>query len=230
MRSLLRPGRRSRTPDEVRQLILRIAREIGWGSTRISGEMRKLGLTAPPSTVRNILKAEGFDPGPDRSEGSWDEFLKIHAATLWAFDFVRKPTWTIGGLIDFYFLVFIHLQTRRLIVTPCTASPNGDWVAQQARNFVIEAKRVGPMKPNLNAYAKRVVQSIQQECLDHFVVFGPKHLNYLVGEYAQHHNDERVHIATGRPPRGMPRIRDGDGDVVWDKRLGGLLRSYRRAA
>jgi len=71
-----------------------------------------------------------------------------------------------------------------------------------------------------------VVQSIQQECLDHFVAFGSKHLNYLVSEYAQHYNDERMHMATGRPPRGMPRIRDGDGDgeVVCDKRLGGLLR------
>jgi len=84
----------------------------------------------------------------------------------------------------------------------------------------------GPMKPNLNAYAERVVQSIQQECLDHFVVFVP---NYLTNQYAQHYNDERVHMATGRPPRGMPRIRDGDGEVVCDKRLGELLRSYRRA-
>jgi len=86
------------------------------------------------------------------------------------------------------------------------------------------------MKPNLNAYAERIVQSIQHEFLEHFVAFGPKHLNYLVNEYAQHYNDERVHMATGRPPRGMPRIRDGDAEVVCDKRLGGLMKQYHRKA
>jgi len=66
------------------------------------------------------------------------------------------------------------------------------------------------MTPNLNAFSERVVQSIRQECLDHFVVFGSRHLNYLVGKYAQHYDDERVHMVTGRPPRGMPRMRDGE--------------------
>jgi len=75
-----------------------------------------------------------------------------------------------------------------------------------------------------------VVPSIQLESLDHFAAFGPKHLNYLIPEYAQHYNDERAQTAIGRPPRGKPRTRDGDGEVVCDSRLGGLLRSCRRVA
>jgi len=74
-----------------------------------------------------------------------------------------------------------------------------------------------------DAYAERIVQSIQEECLEHFMAFGPKHLNYLVTEYAQHYNDERVHTATGRPPRGMPRIRDGDGEIVCDQLMPDLV-------
>ena len=35
-----------------------------------------------------------------------------------------------------------------------------------------EVKRVGPMAPNLNAYAERWVQSLRVELLDHFVVLG----------------------------------------------------------
>ena len=35
-----------------------------------------------------------------------------------------------------------------------------------------EAHRVGFRSPNLNAYVERFVQSIQQECLDKFIVFG----------------------------------------------------------
>ena len=34
--------------------------------------------------------------------------------------------------------------------------------------------------PNLNAYIERFVQTIQQECLDHFLIFGEKHFDYLV--------------------------------------------------
>ena len=39
-----------------------------------------------------------------------------------------------------------------------------------------EVKRVGPVAPNLNAYAERWVQSLRVECLDHFVVLGGGHL------------------------------------------------------
>lgn len=34
---------RPRTPEEVRELVLRLVRETGWGYTRILGELKKLG-------------------------------------------------------------------------------------------------------------------------------------------------------------------------------------------
>jgi len=72
------------------------------------------------------------------------------------------------------------------------------------------------MNPNLIAHAEQVVQSIQRECLDHFAAFGPKHLHYLVSEYAQHYNDERVHMATGRPGDRRGACRESAmGTVRW---------------
>ena len=50
----------------------------------------------------------------------------------------------------------------------------------------IEAKKVGPCKPNQNAFAERWVQSIQTECLDRFVVFGEDHLRHIVSQYVEH--------------------------------------------
>ena len=38
-------------------------------------------------------------------------------------------------MVDLYFLVFIHIGSRRIWVSPCTASPTGEWTTQQARNF-----------------------------------------------------------------------------------------------
>ncbi len=78
-----KPGR-PRTPDEIRELVLRLAKETSWGYTRILGELRKLGIKSiSRQTVKVILKENDIDPGPKRGKGTWDEFLKIHADTLW---------------------------------------------------------------------------------------------------------------------------------------------------
>src|SRR6185436_17418433 len=51
-------GRR-RTAEDIRRLILKLAKENGWGYTRILGELKKLGIKAVSrNTVKNILKAQ----------------------------------------------------------------------------------------------------------------------------------------------------------------------------
>ncbi|MEX0655327.1 MAG: integrase core domain-containing protein [Phycisphaeraceae bacterium] len=138
-----KPGR-PRMPEEIREIILRIAGESGFGYTRILGELKKLGIhSVGRTTVRKILIEAGHDPGPTRGEGTWDEFLKIHAKTLWATDFLSKKVWTLGGLVDYYVIFFIHLETRRVIMSPATPHPTDEWVTQQARNFVMEAEDQG---------------------------------------------------------------------------------------
>jgi len=87
------------------------------------------------STVRNILKEQGFDPGPKRGEGTWDEFIKIHAKTLWACDLFSKKVWTLGGLVEYFVLFFIQPGTRRVHIAGITANPNGVWMAQQTKNL-----------------------------------------------------------------------------------------------
>jgi putative transposase len=131
---------RPRTQEQIRELILKLARENDWGYTRILGELRKLGIKSiSRQTVKVILKENNIDPGPKRGKGTWDEFLKIHADTLWQCDFVSKPMWTMKGLVDLYFIVFLHLGTRRCWISPCTLSPDSAWVSQQAKNFLMEA-------------------------------------------------------------------------------------------
>ena len=51
-----KPGR-PRTPEQIRRIVLRIARETGFGYVRILGELKKLGIGGVSrSTVVNILK------------------------------------------------------------------------------------------------------------------------------------------------------------------------------
>ena len=138
-----KPGR-PRTPDEIRELVLKLARENSWGYTRILGELRKLGIkSVSRQTVKVILKENGIDPGPKRGKGSWDEFLKIHADTLWQCDFLSKPMWTAKGLVDVYLLVFLHLGSRRVWISPSTVQPDSAWVSLQARNFLMVAEDMG---------------------------------------------------------------------------------------
>ena len=98
-----------------------------------------------------------------------------------------------------------------------------------------KVKRVGPLGPNLNAYAERWVQSLRKECLDHFVICGERHLRFVLKEYLAHYNHERPHQSKGNVP--LPEadcepsiVRFPSGEIECRERLGGLLRHYHRVA
>lgn len=90
-------------------------------------------------SVKNILIEHGLDPGPKRGKGTWSDFLRIHAETLWQVDFFSKDVWTITGPQQIFALAFIHLATRRVFVTPGTIKPNAVWVESQACAFLDHA-------------------------------------------------------------------------------------------
>jgi len=80
-----------RTPEAIREFVIKLAQETGWGYTRILRELRKLGIGKIfRQTVVNILKKESLDPGPSRGPGTWDQLVKMHAETLWQCDFFSK--------------------------------------------------------------------------------------------------------------------------------------------
>jgi transposase InsO family protein len=93
----------------------------------------------------------------------------------------------------------------------------------------VEMKPLGPRAPNMNAVAERWVQSVQQECLDYFMVFGEAHLRHLLTEYLVWYHQCRPHQALGnRPlqgedpvPAAAPMVAK---DVVCEERPGGLLK------
>jgi putative transposase len=129
-----RPGRPA-TPDDVRELVLRLARENpGWGYRRIQRELVGLGVSLAASTVWEILSREGIEPAPRRLEPSWAEFLRRQAASILECDFLTVDT---VFLKRFYILFFIELASRRVHLAGITANPDGAWVTQQARNLLM---------------------------------------------------------------------------------------------
>jgi hypothetical protein len=129
------PGR-PRKSEDTEALIVRLAEQNGeWGYRRISGEIKKLGHKASPSYVRDVLRRHGLPPAPHRKGLSWKQFLESHLEVTWAADFFTEEVWTVGGLLTFYILFFLHLGTRRLWIAGSTPQPQRAWMAQQARNF-----------------------------------------------------------------------------------------------
>lgn len=129
---------RPRTPEEIRDLLLRMARENLWGYSRLLSELRKLGITAIcRTTIRNILDEAGLPSNPERGRDGWDHFVRRHLDTLVACDFFTKEVWTPFGKRFAYALVFLHVGTRKVYVSPPTFHPNTRWVTQQARNVLL---------------------------------------------------------------------------------------------
>ena len=63
-------GGRPPVAEELRDLVLKMARASSWGSKRIYGELKKLGYgdAIKRSTVVNILRQHGFETGPERGD------------------------------------------------------------------------------------------------------------------------------------------------------------------
>ena len=83
----------------------------------------------------------------------------------------------------------------------------------------------------MNTVAERFVGSVKRECLSKLILFGDRHLQRVLSNYADHYNQDRPHQSLDNNLI-QPRLSDppNEGEIVADERLGGLLRSYRRVA
>ena len=133
------PGR-PRIAAELEALVVRIAREnSGWGYDRIVGALANLGHRISDQTVGNILRRHGLAPAPKRSQNTtWKEFIRSHMAVLAGIDFFTVEVLTWRGLVTYYVLFFIHLESRRVSLAGITRHPDEPWMQQIARNATNE--------------------------------------------------------------------------------------------
>ena len=129
-----RPGRPA-VLAEIRRLVLRMAAENpSWGYTRIQGALKNLGHRVARLTIATILKAEGIPPSSERPT-SWRTFLRAHWPALVAADFFTTEVWTARGLVTYYTLFVIELQSRRVHLGGSTRYPDDAFVVQAMRHL-----------------------------------------------------------------------------------------------
>src|SRR6266478_3690244 len=131
---------RPRIRGEVEQLIVRMAKENrDWGYDRLAGALANLGYKVCDQTVGNVLERHGLPPAPARKRTtSWSAFIRTHLALLAGTDFFTAEVLTLRGLVTYYVLFFIHLESRRVDIAGITVHPDERWMQQIARNVTMD--------------------------------------------------------------------------------------------
>jgi putative transposase len=132
------PGR-PKIDQELEALVVRLAQENRtWGYDRIVGALAHLGYTISDQTVGNILKRHGIPPASAREKcTTWKEFIHAHMDVLVATDFFTTEVWTWCGVVTYYILFFIQINTREVHVAGLTPHPDHCWMTQMARNITM---------------------------------------------------------------------------------------------
>ena len=195
---------------EVRELIQDMWRSNPtWGSPRIVGELRKLGINVAKSTVEKYRLRSHKPPSP-----TWRAFLNNHVKVLVSCDFFTVPT--VAYKVLFVFVILAH-ERRRIVHFNVTEHPTAQWTAQQivdafpwdeapryllrdrdaiysvqfqqrVGNMGIEEVKIAPRSPWQNPYVERLIGSIRRDCLNDVIVLNERHLKRVLNSYVYYYH------------------------------------------
>ena len=235
-----------------------------WGCVRIQGELAKLGIRVSATTIRALLRRHGLGPAPRRSGPTWSQFLRAQAHGILACDFFTVETVFLKTLYVLFFIELgtrrVHLagatahpdsawvtqQARNLSFDhPGHRVPfrflirdrDSKYVSSFDEVFSTDGAQVicSPIRaPWANAFAERWVRTVRAECLDWVLILGRRHLERVLGVYAEHYKRERPHreLDLGTPIDSRSRAGRAcrRGPVERRDLLGGLIHECSRAA
>jgi hypothetical protein len=125
---------------------------------RTHGELAALGIKVAPSTVWEILKANGIEPAPQRDRQTWSVFLRGQAHAILAADFFETRILTGARL---KVVAVIEHAARRVRVLGATAHPTAAWTTQLARNLVMDLQDAGDGSVGVPVGAHQIGQHVR---------------------------------------------------------------------
>jgi putative transposase len=247
-----KPGRPA-ISKEVRDLIRDMwCSNPTWGSPRIVGELRKLGIHIAKSTVEKYRPPVRKPPSP-----TWKAFLSNHVKDIVACDFFTVPT--VQCRVLFVFILLAH-ERRRIVHFNVTEHPTAQWTAQQivdafpwdtapryllrdrdsiygatfqsrVENMGIEEVKIAPQSPWQNPYCERVIGSIRRDALDHVIILNERHLCRVLHSYFDYYHRWRTHQSLEMDAPLSRAVQPPElGAVRKLPEVGGLHHHYERIA
>jgi transposase InsO family protein len=223
-----------------------------WGSPRIVGELRKIGIHVAKATVEKYRPRSTKPPSP-----TWKAFLSNHVKDIVACDFFTVPTATFRVL--FVFIMLAH-DRRRIVHFHITEHSTAQWTVQQIADAFpwetapryllrdrdaiygeffqqrvghigIKEVQIAPRSPWQNPYCERLIGSIRRECLDHVIVLNARHLHRVLRSYMDYYHTWRVHRSLDMDAPDPRLVQPPElGSVMKLPEVGGLYHHYERKA
>ena len=227
---------RPSVPVEIQTLIRQMTEDnITWGEQRIANEIRlKTGIQLSPRTVRKYMPRRPPHRSSSASSQRWSTFVRNHADTTLAADFLTVVTVRFRVL---YVFLIMELGSRRILHANVTAHPTAQWTLQQFReavqqehpyrfliidrdsiyseslrksvkNLGVRVLRTPPKSPQANAFCERLLGTLRRECLDFLIPLTENHLRRIVSHWKDFYNHKRPHMSLGPgfpdPPETLP--------------------------
>ena len=172
---------------------------------------------------------------------SWRQFLRQHAHQILATDFFTVDTVWLQRLYVLFFIELgsrrVHLagctanpsatwvaqQARQLAWRIAEGELRPRFLLRDRdakftcafdevfRSQAVEIIRLPVRSPVANSFAERFVGTVRRECLDHLLIVGCPHLEYVLKEFVEHYQESQPHQGLDQRTPERPARADAAG-------------------
>jgi transposase InsO family protein len=149
--------------------------------------------------------------------------FKVAESTV-SFAVIRNPTaeWLAQQIVQAF-----PWDTAPTYLVRDNDGAYGQAFTRRVRTMGIRDRPTSPRSPWQNPYAERLIGTLRRECLDHVLIFGERHLRWILALYSSYYNQTRTHLALGKDAP-LRRAVQGSGTIIATPILFGLHHRYAR--